>query len=70
MSESEAPRLLDSAALRRRALARSAQRGAQVARRRLAWRWALHGLRLALTWLTLPALLLGLAWAWQLGWRP
>jgi hypothetical protein len=70
MSEPEAPRLLDSAALRRAALARSALRGAQVARRRLAWRWTLHGLRLALTWLTLPALVLVLAWAWRQGWRP
>lgn len=43
-----------SETLRRAALARSRQRGERVARRRLAWRWALWGLGRALKWL-LPA---------------
>lgn len=52
--------------LRQRALARSAQRGDQVARRRLAWRWTVWGLRLLLLWGGGAALLLaGALWLWQ-----
>jgi hypothetical protein len=64
--------LLDTDALRRAALARSAQRSHQVARRRLAWRWSLF---IALKLLRWGAALLGvglillLLWALTTG-RP
>lgn len=52
--------------LRQRALARSAQRGAGVARRRLWWRWFLWGLWRALVVLALlAATAYGLFMAWQ-----
>lgn len=47
--------------LRRQALARSQRRGAQVARRRLAWRWAWWGVGRLLRWLLWPALAVALA---------
>lgn len=49
--------------LRRAALARSSRRGAEVARRRLAWRHTARVARLLLTWLA-PLLVLG-----SLGWN-
>lgn len=48
--------------LRRAALARSARRGAEVARKRVAWRHAARLARLLTTWLA-PLLVLG-----SLGW--
>ncbi len=52
--------------LRQRALARSSQRGAGVARRRLWWRWFLWGLWRALAVLAmLAAVAYGLLMAWR-----
>ena len=56
-----------SETLRRAALSRSQQRGQQVARRRLAWRWTLWGLGQALKWL-LPIVAVGAVVAALIWW--
>lgn len=50
--------------LLRAALRRSEQRGRQVARRRLMWRWLQWALHKLLLWVALPAAAALGAWAW------
>lgn len=59
------PSLLSRDALRSQALQRAQQRGAGVAKRRIALRWALWGTGRAARWAALPGLLLLLHWWWR-----
>ena len=67
--ESGPPAVLRSPeALRHAALARASQRAAPIARRRIAWRWAVFVLRRALLWGLVPAAVLLTLW-WKNGAR-
>lgn len=62
-----APPVATTDELRRAALERSARRNADVARRRLRWRWVAWGVYKLLIW-TLPLVLLA-ELGWALWWR-